>query len=55
MELSIQETAEKFGISPYTLRYYESEGLIPRIERNANGYRVYNDDAIDYISFITCL
>lgn len=55
MTHSIQETAEKFGVSPYTLRYYENEGLIPKIERNANGHRIYKDEDIDLISFITCL
>lgn len=55
MALTIQETAEKFGISPYTLRYYESEGLIPKVQRNASGHRVYENEDIDWIGFITCL
>jgi DNA-binding transcriptional MerR regulator len=55
MALSIQETAEKFGISPYTLRYYENEGLIPKVHRNASGHRIYENEDLDWIGFVTCL
>ena len=55
MSLSIQQTAEKIGITSYTLRYYEKEEIIPRIERNSSGHRVYKEEDLDWINFITCL
>ena len=34
------EVAEKIGIHPNTVRLYEELGLIPRPQRQGNGYRV---------------
>lgn len=55
MEFSIHEAAQKVGISSYTLRYYEKEEIIPKIERNASGHRVYKEEDIEWIGFISCL
>lgn len=55
MTLTIQETAEKLGLSSYTLRYYEKEEIIPHITRNTSGHRVYHAEDIDWITFVTCL
>lgn len=37
------EVAEKIGIHPNTVRLYEELGLIPRPQRQGNGYRVFTD------------
>ena len=37
------EVAEKIGIHPNTVRLYEDLGLIPRPQRQGNGYRVFTD------------
>lgn len=55
MSLSIHETAEKLGVSSYTLRYYEKEEIIPTIQRNASGHRIYKEEDLEWIQFITCL
>lgn len=55
MRLSIHETAAKLGVTPYTLRYYEKEEIIPSIERNESGHRIYKDEDLEWIYFITCL
>ncbi|QUI24244.1 MerR family transcriptional regulator [Vallitalea pronyensis] len=55
MGYTIGQTAEKVGLSTYTLRYYEKEGLIPIIHRNASGIRMYNDDDLFWIDFVRCL
>lgn len=48
---SIGEFSEVTGISIYTLRYYEKEGLvIPH--REANGRRCYSDNDLSWIEFI---
>jgi DNA-binding transcriptional MerR regulator len=43
------------GIPSSTLRYYEKEKLLPAVERNLSGIRVYTEDDLDWISVITCL
>lgn len=52
MEYSIKEVAEKFNISAYTLRYYEREGLIPSVQRNDNGRRVYTDVDLGWLELV---
>jgi DNA-binding transcriptional MerR regulator len=53
--LTVQETSEKTGLSAHTIRYYERIGLIPSIERAANGHRRYSDEDIGWIEFLKCL
>ena len=48
----IAEVAERTGFSPPTLRYYEGIGLLPPAERTRAGYRVYDDRAIERLTFI---
>jgi hypothetical protein len=36
--ISIQQAAEQTGLTTHTLRYYEQIGLLPSIQRAANGY-----------------
>jgi DNA-binding transcriptional MerR regulator len=50
--MKIGELAEKAGVSAQAIRFYEREGLLPRAERSANGYRQYDPSAADRISFI---
>lgn len=37
------EIASMIGIHPNTVRLYEESGLIPKPERQANGYRIFTD------------
>ena len=37
--MTISEVSKKYKISPATLRYYEREGLIPGVTRNAGVIR----------------
>ena len=37
------DVAAIIGVHPNTVRMYEAWGLIPRVERKANGYRVFTD------------
>ncbi|MBM7688068.1 transcriptional regulator [Enterococcus ureilyticus] len=48
---TISEFAEKIGISVYTLRYYEKEGLIEPV-RNEYNYRVYGEEDLDWANFV---
>jgi MerR family transcriptional regulator, copper efflux regulator len=53
----IKELAKKTGLMPHTIRYYEREGLLAQrfIQRGANGYRYYTDDAVERINVIQSL
>jgi DNA-binding transcriptional MerR regulator len=55
MAYTIKQFAEKIDMTAYTLRYYEKEGLLPFIERNANGIRLFDDKDIEWIKVICCL
>ena len=55
MGYTIKEVSEKFGITPYTLRYYEKEELIPSILREKNGHRQYSDTDLEWIQIVCCM
>lgn len=49
--VSIKEVSERFGISPYTIRFYEKERLF-NVPRNDKGIREFDDESIDTIKAI---
>nr|WP_057877995.1 MerR family transcriptional regulator [Levilactobacillus paucivorans] len=53
--MKIKEVSEKFDIPADTLRYWEREGAIPPVTRNAAGYRDYDEEDLDWISFAKCM
>ncbi len=55
MSYTIGEMANKLGVAPSTLRYYEKEGLLPFVERTDGGIRTFKDDDIAWLSTIQCL
>jgi DNA-binding transcriptional MerR regulator len=55
MGYTIKQVAEKIDLTPYTLRYYEKEGLLPFVGRNEQGNRVFEDRDIEWILLICCL
>ncbi|GAA3603202.1 MerR family transcriptional regulator [Secundilactobacillus similis] len=55
MPYSIGQVAEKTGLTSYTLRYYDREGLMPFVHRSPAGRREFTDDDLDFIDLITCL
>ncbi len=46
------EVAEKAGVNPETLRYYEREELIPKPPRSDGGFRLYDASYVDRLRFI---
>lgn len=48
----IAEVAQRTGFSTPTLRYYEDIGLLAPAERTPAGYRLYDDRAIERLTFI---
>ena len=50
--MNIGEVAERTGVPPKTIRYYEEIDLIPAPARSANGYRAYSDEAVHTLRFV---
>jgi DNA-binding transcriptional MerR regulator len=46
------EVAAKIGIHPNTVRLYEAWGLIPKPQRQPNGYRVFTDFHVEQMRLI---
>ena len=55
MAYSIGQVAEKTGLSSYTLRYYDKEGLMPFVHRGRNGRREFTENDLDFVDLISCL
>ena len=55
MPYTIKAASKRFGLTEYTLRYYEKEGLIPSIARDKNGNRRFTESDLEWIQLICCL
>ena len=53
--MTIAEVSKKYNLTPDTIRYYEKEGLIPKIPRNKNGSREFDEKSCRWIEFIKCM
>ncbi|MFD2831128.1 MerR family DNA-binding transcriptional regulator [Corticicoccus populi] len=49
------EIAKKLNISTSALKHYESWGLVPKVEREKNGYRIYTSEHEAYFQCIRAL
>lgn len=54
-EYTIGQIAKKSNLSIHTLRYYEKEGILPFINRNESGMRVYEEEHINWLKFVCSL
>jgi DNA-binding transcriptional MerR regulator len=50
--LTVSKLADQVGMTPDALRYYERTGLLPKPERTASGYRLYDGETADRLRFI---
>lgn len=50
--MKIGDIARRAGCTVETIRYYEREGLLPRSERGANNYRLYDPAHLETLLFI---
>ena len=51
-DLRIGELADRVGVNPKTIRYYEDIRLIPEPARRSSGYRVYGAVDVNRLVFI---
>ena len=50
--MNIREASESCQVTPETIRYYEKIGVIPAIARNAHGVRQFDEEALNWITFV---
>ncbi len=54
--LTVQQTAERTGLSEHTLRYYERAGLLEQVRRHdSSGHRRYSAADLAKIQTLACL
>lgn len=54
MDYTISDIAKMMGVSCYTLRYYDKEGLFPNVKR-INGIRIFEDKDFEWLRVLNCL
>lgn len=52
---SISEASDKLNIPDSTLRFYEKKGLLPMIERDDAGRRLFSEDQMALLETLVCL
>lgn len=55
MTYTIKQVSEKFGLSIFTIRFYDKEGLLPFVARNKAGNREFTESDLKMIQTICCL
>src|SRR5918995_5410242 len=50
--LTIGKVAQRVGIRPSAIRYYERQRILQATVRGANGYRSYSDEAVKLLLFV---
>ena len=55
MIYAIKDVAKILGLSIYTIRFYDKEGLLPFVLRNKSGNRVFTESDLSQFRTICCL
>ncbi|SCF41839.1 MerR family transcriptional regulator [Micromonospora mirobrigensis] len=55
MGLSVGEAATRVGLTTYTLRWYEQEGLVAPVGRDSAGRRRYTESDVNWLVLLTRL
>ncbi|MGH8083848.1 MAG: heavy metal-responsive transcriptional regulator [Lysobacter sp.] len=50
--MQIGQLANRAGVAIDTVRYYERNGILPKPERQASGYRRYGEDDVARLRFV---
>jgi len=51
--LKVSEVSKALGVNPQTLYFYERTGLIPPPQRTEAGYRLFTEEDVERLRFIT--
>ena len=49
------KSQEKLNIAPSALRSYDTEGLLPFVERSSGGIRIFCEEDMDWLELIECM
>ena len=52
--MTTKEVCELLEVSEDTLRYYERIGVVPKVEKNASGFRDYREHDINWVRQALC-
>ena len=52
---TVHQVAQRFQVSPHTIRYYDSQHLFPEVARDAHGARIFTQEQLDWLSMVLCL
>lgn len=52
---TVGQVGEMMGLPTTTLRFYEKEGLLPPVDRNAGGQRRYTLTHLETLRFVECM
>lgn len=55
MTYSIKDVSKISGLSIFTIRFYDKEGLLPFVLKNSSGIRVFTESDVNLIRMICCL
>ncbi|WP_173075595.1 MerR family transcriptional regulator [Phytohabitans rumicis] len=55
MTMTVSEAAGQVGLTTYTLRWYEQEGLVEPVGRDSAGRRRYTQQDVDWLLLLTRL
>lgn len=55
MVYTVGEMAKVLDVNTSTLRYYDSEGLLPYVERSSGGMRMFSEKDYEALMVINCL
>ena len=55
MTYTIKDISEILGLSIYTIRFYDKEGLLPFVSRNKSGNREFTESDLNLFKVICCL
>ncbi len=55
MAYTIKQVSEKINLTVHTLRYYDKMGILPFVDRDYNGNRLFTDNDVEWLGLICCL
>lgn len=55
MIYTIGQAAKMMGVTVPTLRFYDKEGLLPFVEREPGGNRIFKEEDLDWLAVINCM
>lgn len=50
--MNVAQLAERTGLSPHTIRYYDRMGLLPGVQRSRSGARQFGEADLTFLQFI---